>query len=107
MKYREMRQAKIMFNARTPWPVILSHFHNLYSEEHIRAAFEWERTRKRKTNGQIKVDNHYLTLVPQEKAPDFVLEERELRRGREHPELTGRICGDPLPEYSALARRQI
>jgi hypothetical protein len=43
MKYKEMRQAKIMFNAKRPWPEILSHFDNRFTEEKILTAFENER----------------------------------------------------------------
>jgi len=108
MKYRDMRQAKIMFNAKRPWPEILNHFDNRFTQEQILIAFENERRRNRKRNNQSagKFWTGIIELADRQVVPEKVLADRDYRRWRDHPELTGRICGDPLPEYSALARRQ-
>lgn len=109
MKYREMRQAKIMFNAKRPWPEILNRLDNRFTEEQILTAFENERRRNRKRNDQSagKFWIGVVELADRQVVPEEVLADRDRRRWQEHPSLTGRICGDPLPERSAWGLRNI
>jgi hypothetical protein len=48
-------------------------------------------------------EQHHVARMPRD-IPDDVLADCEHRRWLEHDTLTGTICGDPLPGYSARER---
>jgi len=53
---------------------------------------------------RVIVDGEAVTV--ERRVPDEVLAERDRRQALEPINLTAAFCGDPLPGYSALDRRQ-
>ena len=111
MHRNDYREARKLIRGQFPWSVILDHFRGKYTQQQIEdhhlkenAKMRARHKKNNQTGGKFWVG--IIELPDRQIVPKEVLADRDRRRWRDHPELTGRICGDPLPEYSALARRQ-
>lgn len=106
MTTKEIRLAAKLIRQSEPIGSVLAQLQFRHTAEAIKSAVEKYRIKRRQvyanTYSARKNNVEYATICV---APPAVIEQRDQRQ-RLHPKtLTARICGDPLPGFSALDMR--